>query len=431
MMKLRDEGKNTRPLLILGLVGNLALLGYFKYVNFFIDNVNAVSGSNIDWPQIVLPIGISFITFQKIAYLIDVSRGEKINHDLVHFALFVSFFPQLVAGPILHHREIMPQFERWEGRSNLFYSNVAIGLTIFTLGLFKKVCLADNLALFAGPVFNSADAGSPIAMAEAWGAALAYTLQLYFDFSGYSDMAVGLGRLFGVQLPINFNSPYKAGSIIEFWQRWHMTLSRFLRDYLYVPLGGNRRGTVMRYRNVMITMLLGGLWHGAGWNFLIWGGIHGLLISLNHLWRSIVRDRASYEPFGSGYAVIAHALTFAAIVVTWVPFRATTLQGTKTMLGSMAGLRGADALLIISQEKWLAAGAPLLLGLTVAVWLLPNTWQIMRIGNEKVTMPPGWTLAGILLQWRPNVAWALAVGMIMAYSVLQLGSSSEFLYFDF
>ena len=274
VLSAEDSPLAKKLVLTYGIVVNLGLLGYYKYANFFVDSLNAVFGDVIFLETILLPLAISFFTFQQIAYLIDTYRGETRELNFLHYCLFVTFFPQLIAGPIVHHKEMLPQFDR----DSLYSINIrrhAVGYSIFTLGLFKKVVLADGIAAYATPAFFAADSGIELTLFEAWTGALAYTLQLYFDFSGYSDMAIGLARMFGIRLPLNFNSPYKATNIVDFWRRWHMTLSRFMRDYIYIPLGGNRQGIIGgRNANLMTTMLLGGLWHGAGWNFLFWGGLH-------------------------------------------------------------------------------------------------------------------------------------------------------------
>ncbi|MBT5260335.1 MAG: MBOAT family protein, partial [Nitrospina sp.] len=273
----------AKTVLVVGIAANLGLLGYFKYANFFVDNINALTGSDIVLERIILPLAISFFTFQQITYLVDTYRGETQECDFLRYCLFVTFFPQLIAGPIVHHREMMPQFAK-DTFCRLKAKHLAVGLTIFSVGLFKKVILADGIAVYSTPVFDAAEAGVILTFVDAWCGALAFTFQLYFDFSGYSDMAIGLGRMFGIILPVNFFSPYKASNIIEFWRRWHITLSRFARDYLYIPLGGNRKGTLLRFANLMITMLLIGLWHGAGWTFVIWGGLHGSYLVINHGW---------------------------------------------------------------------------------------------------------------------------------------------------
>ena len=283
----------SKTILTIGVSVNLAILGYFKYANFFVDNLNALSGTNLILNEVILPLAISFFTFQQIAYLVDAYRGKTKEYNFLHYCLFVTFFPQLIAGPIVHHKEMLPQFAK-DAVYKLRSKHLAIGITIFALGLFKKVVLADGVSVYATPVFNAAEAGVMLTFFEAWGGALAYTFQLYFDFSGYSDMAIGIARMFGIRLPLNFNSPYKATSIIDFWRRWHITLSRFLRDYLYIPLGGSRKGRVRRYINLMTTMILGGLWHGAGWTFLLWGALHGFYLMINHAKRFLFEFENNY-----------------------------------------------------------------------------------------------------------------------------------------
>ena len=316
-----------------GVVLNLALLCYFKYTNFILDSLNALTGAPLPFVNIILPLGISFFTFQQIAYLVDVMRGAKVERDIVSYTLFVSFFPHLIAGPLVHHAEMIPQFKRGRtGRSSVL---AARGLAIFAAGLFKKVVIADNLAQFVSPVFTHLDAGGAVTTPWAWLATLAYTLQIYFDFSGYSDMAVGLALLFGIRLPVNFRSPYKATSIVDFWRRWHITLSRFLRDYLYIPLGGNRLGEPRRYLNLIVTMLLGGLWHGAGWTYLAWGGLHGAYLAVNHFWQRLTHGtRASSAALTK---LAGWVVTFAAVVVAWVFFRAATFAGAWRMIRAMVG----------------------------------------------------------------------------------------------
>ncbi len=321
----------ARGLLIVGVATDLLLLGYYKYMDFFVSNLNHL-GAGLPLPHIVLPLGISFFTFTQIAFLADAYQGKAAEYRFAHYCLFVTYFPHLIAGPILHHKEMMPQFGEAETyRFN--WENLAVGLTIFFIGLFKKTVLADGIAVYVRPVFDAASNGVVLGAVDAWGGALAYTFQLYFDFSGYSDMAIGLSRLFGVRLPLNFHSPYKAVSIIDFWRRWHMTLSRFLRDYLYFPLGGNRRGASRRYVNVMVTMLLGGLWHGASWTFVVWGGLHGLYLLVNHAWREL-SERFGWRHPARAAAVL---LTFLATVLAWVFFRADTIDQAIAIVQAMAG----------------------------------------------------------------------------------------------
>jgi len=432
-----------RALLAFGVAANLGLLGYFKYFNFFVANLNAVAGTTIQGGDIVLPLAISFFTFQQIAYLVDVYKGEVEEHGFVRYALFVSFFPQLIAGPIVHHKEMLPQFAkpetyRWSQK------NIAIGVSIFIIGLFKKVIIADHLAGYATPVFNAADAGGTPSFFEAWGGALAYTFQLYFDFSGYSDMAVGLGRMFGISLPLNFNSPYKAANIIDFWRRWHMTLSRFLRDYLYIPLGGNRKGTTRRYINVMITMLLGGLWHGASWTFVAWGVLHGFYVLINHGWLFLKRF-LSLPASGIPGRRLATGLTFICVVVGWVFFRAETFAGAAAILNGMAGLNG--IVLDTSFSGYLPdriafvkySGAPLgafgsnaglwwiFLGGLIA-WMLPATHELF---DPRGARNPGEGGSLVKLVWRPTPWWGMTVVFMATMVIMNLNDVSEFLYFDF
>ena len=335
-----ESAKNRKAVLIFGIAANLALIGYFKYANFFVDNLNALTGSSIELGNITLPLAISFFTFQQITYLVDAYRGETRDYDFLHYCLFVTFFPQLIAGPIVHHGEMLPQFEAAKPGA-LNPKNISIGGTIFAIGLFKKVVIADTVANFATPVFNAALQGNEVGFADAWIGALCYTLQLYFDFAGYSDMAIGLGRLFGIVIPLNFNSPYKASNIAEFWRRWHITLSRFLRDYIYIALGGNRKGMVRRYSNLLITMLLGGLWHGAGWSFVFWGGLHGFYLVVQNAWSTLLMS-LGFDARNAGQVrrVLGTALTFLAVVVGWVFFRAESFSSGVSLVESMFGFNG-------------------------------------------------------------------------------------------
>ena len=315
---------SKKQLLLFGLVANLALLGYFKYTDFFLENFNGIFGADVPLLHIALPLAISFFTFQQIAYLVDSYRGETKEYDFLNYALFVTFFPQLIAGPIVHHKEMMPQFaSRWNLVKS--YKNIALGLFIFSIGLFKKVVIADTFAVWATNGFDKAET---LNLIEAWATSLSYTFQLYFDFSGYADMAIGVALLFNIKLPINFNSPYKALDIQDFWRRWHMTLSRFLRDYIYIPLGGNRYGSFRTYNNLMITFILGGIWHGAGWTFIFWGFLHGLALVVHRLWKS----------FGMNMPrVLAWFITFNFINIAWVFFRAREWEDAVKVLSGMVG----------------------------------------------------------------------------------------------
>ena len=319
----------ARPLLLGGVALNLLALGLFKYLNFFAGSATALLRlPPVAW-SVVLPLGISFFSFQKISYLMDLYRGARPIYGLLDFAEFVSFFPQLIAGPLVRHDEIIPQFGV-DPRGPAMWENLSRGAVLFAIGLAKKSCFADTFAFTVDPLFAKV-AITPLNLAEAWSAALGYSLQIYYDFSGYSDMAIGLALMFGLRLPVNFNAPYRALSIRDFWRRWHITLSRFLRDYLYIPLGGSRVTPSRQGVNVVATMLLGGLWHGAAWSFVIWGGLHGLALAANSAW-----DRTRLPmPRPLGWA-----LTMLFVLGTWVLFRAGSFQQAWSILSSMAGLAG-------------------------------------------------------------------------------------------
>lgn len=329
------KGK-ARRWMVAGVAGNLAVLAYFKYSGFLLANINLIANLHLDFGRVILPIGISFYTFTQIAFLADAYQKGVREYKFVHYGLFVTYFPHLIAGPVLHHAQMMPQFGD-EKTYHIDWANVTGGLAIFAIGLFKKVVLADGLAPYADAVFNAADRGFLPTSREAWLGALAYTLQLYFDFSGYSDMAIGLSWMFNVRLPFNFESPYKSRNIIEFWRRWHITLSNFLRDYLYIPLGGNRLGRVRRHLNLMVTMLLGGLWHGASWTFVVWGGLHGAYLVINHGYQALTGKETRTRFAESRIAtLLAWILTMLAVIVAWVFFRAVTFEGAARMIGGLA-----------------------------------------------------------------------------------------------
>ncbi len=450
------KGRRQRvaySVLALGVGGNLALLGYYKYAHFFLDTANQLLGANWTIAQIILPLGISFFTFTQIAFLVDSYRGKASEYDFVHYLLFVTYFPHLIAGPILHHSQMMPQFAL-KNTYRLHWPNVATGVTFFVLGLGKKVLLADMFADPTHAIFGAATHGVNPMLIEAWIGALSYTLQLYFDFSGYTDMAIGISYIFNIKLPLNFNSPYKAENIIDFWRRWHMTLSAFLRDYLYIPLGGNRLGSARRYLNLMVTMLLGGLWHGAGWTFLIWGGLHGFYLVVNHGFRSF-RERIGWVDgrFGHAEKIISVAVTFWAVVIAWVFFRANNLGTAMSMVRGMVGLNGIS--LIHSSVgippglvHWLGAHGIVFLGFTpitlftgatmmklmvglAIVWFMPNTqeWLTISAGAKSVSWWPSF-----IVRWRPESTWtSVAMGILLGVCLLTLlsGAPSEFLYFQF
>jgi D-alanyl-lipoteichoic acid acyltransferase DltB (MBOAT superfamily) len=444
----RAGSAEGRRALTLAVIVNLALLGYYKYADFFLSSANALLGTDRPILGIVLPIGISFFTFTQIAFLADAYAGKVTEYRFIYYVLFVTYFPHLIAGPVLHHKEMMPQFDE-DKNYRPHAANFAIGLTIFAIGLAKKVLIADTLAGYAAPVF-APDADAPTLL-NAWGGALAYTFQLYFDFSGYSDMAIGLSRMFGVRLPLNFNSPYKSRNITEFWRRWHMTLSRFLRDYLYIPLGGNRHGRLRRHLNLLTTMVLGGLWHGAGWNFVIWGALHGGFLVINHAWQDACRRLPVRLPAGLG-RVLGVTLTFVCVVIAWVYFRAPDLATANRVLAGMLGQFGtslpepilsrlgplkavADSLGIgvslgggaafVETWVWIAVGA-------LVAFLAPNTQEIM--GRFDPALPEDSRRPQAVarrLAWQPTRRHALVTGLLFAIGVLALSRPTEFLYFQF
>ncbi len=435
--------RSKRLLLVAGVTANLAVLCYYKYLGFFVGVVSTLGDSSWRVDDIVLPLAISFFTFQQIAYLVDAYRGETRHYGFLDYCLFVTFFPQLIAGPIVHHKDMMPQFVQ-QKHALPHMENIAIGLGIFSIGLFKKVVIADNVGAISSPLFAMADAGSELTLLEAWLAAIGYTLQLYFDFSGYADMAVGAARMFGIRLPINFNSPYKSRSIIEFWRRWHISLSNFLRDYLYFALGGNRKGTVRRFSNLFITMLLGGLWHGAGWTFVAWGGLHGCYLIVNHAARAALKNWQGRNSRGFGFASLL--LTLLCVMVGWVFFRAETLAGALSILRGMMGLNG-----VALPPKYLGRWGDFSLWLQDAgvnfydmqhfsslqdVWRLtllllltlslPNTYQLFA-GYKPVIGAVQLSRWQLILNKKSGIVF----GLLMLYCLLSMNKVSEFLYFQF
>ena len=418
--------------LIGAVVANLSALVYFKYAAFFVNSVAALASSPVHWAAAELPLGISFFTFTQIAFLVDVYQRKAADFSPVRYGLFVTYFPHLIAGPILHHRQMMPQFER----ADIFRFSAARlsdGMVMFILGLFKKTVLADAFGGYAGPAF--AAAGShPLSLFESWGAALSYTLQIYFDFSGYSDMAIGLALMIGVQLPMNFHSPYKALNIADFWRRWHMTLSRFLRDYLYIPLGGNRHGLVRQQTNLMVTMLLGGLWHGAGWTFVVWGGLHGLYLMLHRAWR---RSAERWCPGGGPVwaaafmTPLAWVATFLGVVIAWVFFRAPDLPSALSILRGMAGLHGAQL------PEQIIALMPALGHIASGVGKVPFLADGTVMGCVEMAIMLTLGMAIVLFApTLPEIRLRLRYLLVVPCAALALqrvvyGSSSEFLYFQF
>ena len=462
----------ARMTLIAGIVFNVAFLGFFKYTGLLQQASNDVLGTHFVLSHIILPLGISFITFQKIAFLIDVHAKRIEPFSFTDYALFVLFFPQLIAGPIVHYREVMPQFRSLTARFDA--TQLCVGLTMFCIGLFKKAFLADSIAPLVTNIFDRAAHGEPVSMIPAVLGAIGFMLQIYFDFSGYSDMAIGIARMFGVRLPINFDSPLRAASVIDFWLRWHITLSRFLTAYIYNPLllGLTRRRLArgkqpLNARNAtvgafleliafptLITMFISGLWHGAGYTFIVWGLMHGVFLTVNHAWRLIVaRRRGRTTP--PKWSIPGFLLTFVCVVVAMVFFKAPTMKTAFAMVGGMIGIHGIglpDALwshlgplqgLLAhtggGPEVWWGAVAFLsLIGWTVLglaiVLFLPNSQQLLARYTPALNVQPVPAAEPVKwkgLAWSPTLRWGLALAVLAGAAILQFGGPSEFLYWQF
>lgn len=394
-----EQSYHKKQYLLLGLAGNLLALGYYKYTGFFLEQISALTGADLFIPQIILPLGISFFTFTQSAYLVDAYRGETTGYSFLTYCLFVTVFPHLIAGPIIYHKSMIPQFTN-KVNCHINYDNMAKGLALLVIGLFKKTLIADNVSLWVNSIFDHYD---QLNYLEAWAGALGYTFQLYFDFSAYSEMAIGLGFMLNLSLPVNFNSPYKSLSIIDFWRRWHMTLGTWVKSYLYIPMGGNRHGEFAKMRNLFISMLLIGLWHGAGWTFVLWGGIHGVLLMINHQWRRL------------GIAlpkVICWLLTFLSVVVAWVFFRADNISQAMHILATMTDFQN----IFVAADNWNvdkdAKNVYLsILGLG-ALLCLPNPVILIE-------------------RFRANWLWYVLILIMFLVSLYQMNTYTEFLYFQF
>ena len=465
-----ESRRRARLFLTLGIVFNLGAIGYYKYFNFFIDTTNSLLGTSIVLDQIVLPLGISFYTFQQISYLMDSFEGQAKGYRFIDYCLFVSFFPQLIAGPIVTHDEMLPQFSQRE-KEKFNEEDMAVGLTIFSIGLFKKVIVADSVAIYATSVFNAAHQGVSLTLFESWIGALAYALQIYFDFSGYSDMAIGGARMFGIKLPLNFNSPYKAVNIIDFWARWHMTLTRFLNRYLYNPIAMSlsrrrmqmgksliRRGmgspgafTELIAIPTMITMLLAGFWHGAGWQYIIFGLLHGFYLTVNHGWNMLQKlmgdDLRKSRWWRDRLGQFA---TLIAVVISLVFFRAEGVGDAFSILQGMFGVNGVSLPISFSKQlavlqNWNITFNGLIPHLKletlevvswisllfIFVWLAPNTQQWM-VKFEPVLDDKFARLSKHdYFQWQPTRGWAAIAATIALISILNLARVSEFIYFQF
>ncbi len=413
-----------QAILVIGIVFNLLLLGYFKYFMFFETNINVILQAFFS-PlthfrllvfDIVLPLGISFFTFTQIAYLVDVYRGVAKEYSLLNYILFVTFFPHLIAGPIIHHKEMMPQFDSLRNKS-LNHENFRKGLFLFSIGLFKKLVLADTFAFWANYGFNQ---GVVLTTIEAWLVSFSYTFQLYFDFSGYTDMALGTALFFNIKLPTNFNSPYKAQNIRDFWKRWHMTLSRFFMEYVYIPMGGNKRGDLKTYINLIVTFFIGGIWHGAGWLFLIWGGLHGFASVIYRIW---LRFNFRLHP------LISWIIMFNFLNFTWIFFRAKNLMVVNNIIGSMVGIfqgsvgsvKSFDVLIFRHHVCINWSHEESIIGIKTV--LLVALGFIITLGfinsNEIAT------------KVNHDLKWAVFTGLLFGVSILFLVRNSPFLYFQF
>ena len=417
---------------------NLALIGFYKYAAFLVESVNWTFDAAFDVPEIVLPIGISFFTFQQISLLVDAHKGQVERLRFWDHVLFISFFPQLIAGPIVRQHDMLPQLtarRNWRLRADY----LAIGLALFAFGLFKKTVLIDPFVPYLDMVYRAAADGDAVGFVDGWIAGIGYGFQVYFDFSAYSDMAIGLGFMFGLRLPKNFFSPYKADSIRAFWRRWHISLSRFLRDYLFIPLGGSRHGIPRTLLALMLTMALGGLWHGAGWTFVVWGVLHGAYLSLNHLWRAFV---ARYLAGARKYAarsrllrmalrLLSAGLTFAAVSFAWVFFRAPDFDSARRLAQAMLGFAGWHEVAVLTRGM-----VPLFPVYFVIVWLLPNTMEIFQAtraalhvdeyrDDQARPLRPSW------LGFRLAPRWAATTAVVFICAWFALSNLSPFIYFQF
>jgi alginate O-acetyltransferase complex protein AlgI len=454
-----DSPSLSRAVLLIGILFNVVFLGFFKYADFVYGTVNDVFGANLILLHVILPLGISFITFQKIAFLIDVQAGRVKAFTFREYCTFVLFFPQLIAGPIVHYREMMPQFAAATCRFDK--ENFAVGLTLLFFGLFKKGVLADNIAPLITPIYQHSAAGGQTSFLLAWMAAVGFTLQIYFDFSGYTDMALGLGRFFGIKLPPNFNSPLKASSIIDFWLRWHITLTRFLTAYIYNPLVlsltrrraakgqpgfGGRNPPVGAFVSLLIgplimTMFISGLWHGAGYGFIIWGLIHGVYLVVNHGWRVYAahrwRDRAAYarvmKPAG-------WALSFVSVTTAMIFFRAATVRSAVDLVKGVFGLNGAAlphgaAAITATYGTDIKLAAMWVAILLFIALVCPNTLEILAPYEPALGVKPASTapaLGGFRIPaWGPSLPWAVAISALAAVAIFYTGGPSEFLYWQF
>jgi alginate O-acetyltransferase complex protein AlgI len=421
--------QNSKKVLCLGIILNLGVLVFFKYFFVYGSTKPHLFASFLE-SSFVIPIALSFFTFQQIIYLVEIWKGNLNKTKFLNYFLYVTFFPQLLNGPIVRPNEFFPQLV---GKKffKLQADQIAAGLTIFSCGLFKKVVLADGIARYSDSAFNAVSEGAVLSLTEAWSGTLSFTLQVYFDFSGYSDMAIGLGCLFGILLPVNFKSPYKASSLIEFWHRWHMTLSRFVRDYVYIPLGGNHRGSLKRNVNIFMIMVMGGIWHGMGATFILWGVFHGGFLILNHFWRQL-QSLLGYSLSRKNlvYEILGCMITFLIVAVLWVVFRADNLDVAISIIQSLFGFHTSpDAdfnnIKISEDRLWF---------LFIIVWFCPNMKEIMSKYYERKyfdTKQYNTVIRMRWYHWHPNTLWAALTAILFIISFLEISNSKHFIYFQF
>ncbi len=436
---IANTNRRQRALLVTaGIVANVGLIAYFKYFAFLIESLNVVSASDLPVPEILLPIGISFFTFQQIGMLVDTWKDRLTSLSFWNHVFLVTFFPHLIAGPIVAQHEMLPQLtaiRRWLVDPR----QVAVGAALFSIGMFKKTVLADSIVRYVDAIYTAADRGLPIGVLDGWAAGVGYGFQVYFDFSGYSDMAIGLAIMFGIKLPLNFFSPYKAASIRAFWRRWHVTLSRFLRNLLFIPMGGSRHGLVRTLLALIATMAIGGLWHGAGWTFVIWGLFHGAYLSVNHLWIAVglprfagiaaqVRASAAWSRLARTLCVL---LTFSAVSFAWVFFRAHDIQSALHLASAMLGL-GDDS----GATPMAADFAPILLAYFLIVWCLPSTMEIFAHSGailhiEDYDARPESSRLLRAVSFRLSGAWAVGSALVLLSAWFALSKLSPFIYYQF
>lgn len=416
---IKIEGKKRKGIFVFAVIMNLLTLACFKYTTFLVNSINEIAKTDFNFKNIILPLGISFYTFTQLAYIIDVYKGFKEKYSIWDYSLFVMIFPSVTSGPITDHKEMIPQFSK---KSKLNFENIAIGLSFFIIGLFKKVIIADKIAPWVNEVFNNT---ASITFLEGWIGALGYTLELFFDFSGYSDMAIGIGKIFNIDFPINFNSPYQANSITEFWRRWHISLSTWIKNYIYIPLGGNRKGEIKKYRNLLVTMILCGIWHGAGLNFIFWGALHGIYQIINNLWK---KTKIVIPKF------IARLLTFCSVMIGWIFFRATTMKDGVKVLIKLFDFKSITINQMYSNKLGVLKNFGIKFDNIVSSFSVPKAMTIIILllillmfipSSQKIVYK-------FVRSKNKSIIFAIILGIIATFALFNLGQSqSAFIYYNF